>query len=257
MPKKPKKKSDLTIVREGLDLSQSEFARRLGVSASIIKKVEEGKRAMSQDLITRVFAETGVLFANTTTPAPPITYTQEDQNAWVKETQFNQKSAAAAARVILKLIDLMLISAARPGVQKSYQVFNALIQSVEQVKREFHLEKHIEAELRERHSTETKVYKVAELRANDLLAKMVEFKDDPNLKDDETVTMTKSTGWLPAKEMFNIWWQHRELLTEILKTQEGELTAEATAKLEDAAAKIESALERELDAFLPPGGLRK
>jgi len=219
MPKKLKQKSDLTIVREGLGLSQAEFARRLGVSASIIKKVEEGKRTMSQDLTARIFAETGVLFVIDKKLMPePITYSKEQHAAWVNETQFNQKSAAVAARVVLKLVELMLIAAARPGVQKSYQVFNALVQSLEKVKTEFHLDKHIEAELHDRNATETRRYTVRELRSNDLLAKMVEFKDDPKLKDDDTLPLTKTTGWLPAKEVFNIWWQHREFLKEICTT---------------------------------------
>src|SRR5208337_1585909 len=78
---------------------------------------------------------------------------------------------------------------------------NAMIQALEPVKNEFHLEKHVDAELRDRHSTETKLYTVRELRNNDLLAKMVNFKDNPNLKDDEKLPLTKTTGWLPVKEI--------------------------------------------------------
>lgn len=150
MPKKPKQKSQLTIVRDGLDLSQAEFARRLGVSASIIKKIEEGKRTISQDLSTRIFAETGVMFVNAEQAMDePFSYTKDDQAEWLKETQFNPKAASVASEIVHKLIDLMLFSAARPGVHKSYQVFNALVQAVERIKDEFHLEKHIEAELRD------------------------------------------------------------------------------------------------------------
>ncbi len=162
MPKKPQKKSNLTIVREGLGVSQAEFARRLGVSASMIKKVELGKRPMTQDLSSRIFAESGVMFVDQA-PYEPIIYTKETHSAWVEEVQFNQKSAAVATRVVLKLVELMLSAASRPGVQKSYQVFNALIQSVEKVKNDFRMEKHIDAELRDRQSTETNRYIVREL----------------------------------------------------------------------------------------------
>lgn len=252
MPKKPKQKSNLTIVREALDLSQAEFAYRLGVSASAIKKAEEGIRPMSNDLITRVFAETGVLFVNNL-PIESFSYTKADHTAWTQEVLLNEKSATAAARVILKLVELMLIAAARPGVQKSYQVFNALIQATERVKNEFHLDKNIDAVLRERNATETKLYTVRELRANDLLAKMVNFKDDPQLKGDETLPLTKSTGWLPGKEMFNIWWQHREMILEVLKTQGDELSDETKSKLQA----VEKDMEQEIDKFLPPGSLVK
>ena len=64
MPKKPEKKRHLTQLREALDLNQAEFARRLGVSASMIKKVEEGTRPGSEDLKARIYAETGLMFFN-------------------------------------------------------------------------------------------------------------------------------------------------------------------------------------------------
>jgi transcriptional regulator with XRE-family HTH domain len=250
MPKKPKQKTNLTIVREGLDLSQSEFARQLGVSASLIKKVERGKRPMGQDLKARILAETGVIFVNEKLPDEQFSYTREDHAAWLKEVQFNQKSAEVAARLVLKLVELMLFAAARPGVQKSYQVWNGMIQALERVKNEFHLEKHIDAELRDRHSTETKLYTIRELRNNDRLAKMVDFKDDPNWKDDETIPLTKTTGWLPVKELFNLWWQHREFLSEIAKTQEAELTDEKKSKLEQLAQSLEKVMNQEADKFI-------
>jgi transcriptional regulator with XRE-family HTH domain len=252
MPKKPKQKCHLTIVREALDLSQSEFARRLGVSASAIKKAEEGIRPMSNDLISRVYAETGVLFVNNL-PVKNFAYTEADHAAWTEEVLLNEKSAAVAARVVLKLVELMLVAAARPGVHKSYQVFNALIQAAERVKNEFHLEKHIDAELRDRNATETKLYSVGELRANALLARMVNFKDDPKLKDDATLPLTKSTGWLPGKEIFNIWWQHREMILEVIKSQGDEMTDEAKAKLQE----MQKQMEQEMEKFLPPGSLVK
>jgi DNA-binding XRE family transcriptional regulator len=257
MPKKSKRESDLTIVRKGLDLSQAEFARRLGVSASIIKKLEEGKRTISQDLTSRIFAETGVLFVNAHLPDEPFSYTKEDHAQWLKDTQLDQKGAKVATGVVMKLVELMLVAAARPGVQKSSQVFHAIIQAIEKVKTELHLEKHIDAELRDRHSTETKQYSVRELRDNDLLAKSVGFKDDPKLKDDEILTLTKATGWLPAKEFFNVWWQHRELVGEILKSDGDELPDETRAKLEQLGETLEKAMDKEVSKLLPSGSPAK
>jgi hypothetical protein len=75
---------------------------------------------------------------------------------------------------------------------------------------------------------------------------MVNFQDDPNLKDDETLLSTKSVGWLPVKEMFNVWWLHREMLREVLKTED-ELTDEIKIKLQT----IEKEIERQVDKFLP------
>lgn len=250
VPKKPKKNSPLTVVREGMGLSQPEFARRLGISASMVKKLEEGKRPISQDLVARIFAETGVFFSNAELPDGDFSYTKEDHANWTKETQFNDRAAVVASRLVLKLVELMLIAAARPGARKSYQVWNAIIQSLEGLKREFKLEKHIEAELRERNSTETKLYTVRELRDNDLLASMVNFKDSPDFKDDDKLPLSKTTGWFPVKEAFNIAWCHRQLLKEFLQTPETELTEEAKAKFEAAAAQIEKEMDAEADRFL-------
>ena len=73
---KPKFKNNLTRVREGLGLSQPDFARKLGVSASIIKKVEAGKRTLSQDLSAAIFAETGRLLISAPEETP-LEYTTE------------------------------------------------------------------------------------------------------------------------------------------------------------------------------------
>lgn len=251
MPKKTQPQSDLAILRKGLGLSQSEWARRLGVSASMVKKLEEGTRSMSADVASRIFAETGILFLNQPVPREPFSYTKEDHLAWMREIQLDQKGAIIASRVVLRLVELMLVSASRPGVQKSYQVFNALIQAVEKVRDEFRMERHIEAELRDRHSTETKLYSVRELRDNDLLAEMVGFKDDPALTDDDTLPLAKATGWLPAKELFNIWWQHRELVAQLRESPETGRTEEANARLAELAQTLETAIGKEVDKFLP------
>ncbi len=122
------------------------------MSGSIIKKLEAGKRTISQDLSSRIFAETGILLFS----APeeePLEYSKEDHAAWKKEILFDQKSVKAAERIVMKLIELMMAASVRPGVEKSYVVFNALIQAIERVKNEFQMEKHIDAELRDRQAT--------------------------------------------------------------------------------------------------------
>jgi transcriptional regulator with XRE-family HTH domain len=247
MPKRPNFKNNLTRLREGMDLSQPEFARLVGVSASIIKKLERGTRTLTPDLSARIFAETGIMLI----PAPeetPIEYSKEQHEDWKKDVEFDAKSVEAAARVVMKLVRLMLAASIRPGVKKSYVVFNALIQAIEVVKKDFKMEKHIDAELRDRQSTQTKLYSVRELRQNDLLAKQVEFKDDPSLKDDQEIPLSKPVGWLPTKDFFNIGWEHQEFLNELASLKEDEeLTEAQKAKLEQ----IKKQGDAEVDRFLP------
>jgi transcriptional regulator with XRE-family HTH domain len=250
MPKKPEKKRHLTQLREALGLSQSQFAERLGVSASMIKKVEEGTRPGSDDLKARIYAETGRMFFNRDEPgySPDghVNYTKAEHEAWFKEVQFDPKFAAAAARIVLRQVELMLIAAARPGVNKSYQVFNGLLLALERVKAEFHLARHIEAELRDRHSTETRNFMVRELRANRELARLWNFQDDPKLKADGIMSLEKPIGLFPDREINQIFSQHRELISEILKTQAGELSDDAKAKL----AALDQKVEREMATFI-------
>lgn len=246
MPKKRNLKNNLTRLREGLGLSQPDFARRFGVSASIIKKLEAGTRTISQDLTARIFAETGVMFVSEP-EEEPLEYTQADHAAWKKEVRLDQKTVKGAERVIMKLVELLLAASVRPGVDKSYPIFNALIQAVSNIKNEFQMEKHIDAELRDRQATETKLYTVRELRQNDLLANQVGFKDDPKLKDEEQIPLTKTVGWLPAKELFNLSWQHQEFLKEISDVDDKGLSEAQETKL----AEIRKQCDREIDTFLP------
>jgi len=44
---------------------------------------------------------------------------------------------------------------------------------------------------------------------------MVEFKDDPKYQDDDEIPLTKTDKWIPAKELFNIVWQHRALFEKL------------------------------------------
>jgi transcriptional regulator with XRE-family HTH domain len=246
MPKKRPTKNNLTRLREGLELSQPDFAKRFGVSASIIKKLEAGTRTITPELSARIFAETGILFMS----APeeePLEFTKADHAAWKKQILFDQKSVKGAERIVMKLIELMMAASARPGVEKSYVVFNALVQAIERVKNEFQMEKHIDAELRDRQSTDTRLYPVGELRRNDLLAKQVGFKDDPKLKDEDQIPLTKTVGWLPAKELFNIRWQHQELMKTITASGAQEPTEAQKTELVE----MEKKLDKEVDAFMP------
>ena len=261
MPKKPERKSHLTTVREALRLSQPQFAERLAVSASIIKKVEEGKRAGSDELKARIYAETGLWFFNKD-EAPhlatqPCTYTKADHAAWMEEVQFDQKYAKLAAHVVLKLVELMLVAAARPGVQKSFQVYTALLMAVERVKNEFHIEKHIEAEMRDRHMTETGSFTVHELRASRDLAKLWNFQDDPKRKGDETLLLEKTTGWYPTKEIQYALSKHRDMVSRVFKTQSGELSNEAKANLAALDQNIRDEIHREMKKFIRPESMIK
>jgi hypothetical protein len=183
-------------------------------------------------------------------PNEHIAYTKEEHEAWLKEVQFDPKTAVAAARIVLRQVELMLIAAARPGVNKSYQVFNGLLLALERVKAEFHLAKHVEAELRDRHSTETRSFTVRELRANRELARLWSFQDDPKLKVDAIVSLEKPIGLFPDREINQVLSQHRELFSEILKTQEGELSDDAKAKLAALDQKIGKQIEGEMANFI-------
>ena len=250
MPKKPEKKRHLTQLREALGLSQSQFAERLGVSASMIKKVEEGTRPGSDDLKLRIYAETGRMFFNRDesgySPDGHVDYTKAEHEAWLNEVQFDPEVAVAAARIIHRQAELMLIAAARPGINKSYQVFNGLLLALERVMAEFRLARHINAEMRDRHMTETRSFTIRELRANRELARLWSFQDDPKLKADAIVTLEKPVGAFPVNEINSICLQHRELFSEILKTQDGEMSDDAKTKL----AALDQKVEREMAAFI-------
>jgi transcriptional regulator with XRE-family HTH domain len=233
---------------KGMDLTLAEFAREIGVSASTIKKTVEDIRPMSQELCSKIFAETGVLFI----PAKegemePLVYTKKDHRKFKSETVFSEHGAKCAAGLVAKQVELLLLAASRPTVEKSLPVFTALLLALNKIKDEYHLEKNIEALLRERHATQTKLYTVKELRDNNLLAKQVDFKDDPKLKDEEELPLSKTVGWLPVKDCFNIFWQNRELFNELAALDDETMTPEQKARME----KMGDQMDNEIDAFMP------
>ena len=251
MSKKRKRENNAGRLIRALGMTLSEFARTLGVSASAIKKVVEGKRTISDDLRSRIFAETGILFFSTPEETP-MEFSKEEVEEHRREIGMSEKQARFAANNIIgKSIELMMIAAARPGVGKSFPVFTALNLAVEKVKNEFHMEKHIDAVLRERSSTESKLYTVRELRGNHLLAEQTGFKDDPALKDDDKIPLTRAVGWIPTKEIFNIMWQQREFICELLKNPDGELDEATKVRLEAMAAQVEKQVDDAISAAYP------
>jgi transcriptional regulator with XRE-family HTH domain len=246
MPKKRKVETNLSRLIKGMGLTLAEFARLIGVSASTIKKTVEGIRPMSQELRARIFAETGVVFVDEKFDDKPLVYTKEDHHKFKNESHLNEEGAKIAARVIGKQVELLLVAAARPTVGKVMPIFTALNLAMDKIKDEYHLEKSIDAVLRERHSTETKVYLVKELRENDLLAKQVGFQDDPKFKDAETFPLTRTVGWSPAKDIFNVMWQNREFFAELLKSKNEEMTKEQEEKY----LIIKAEMQREIDGFM-------
>lgn len=245
MSKKKKFTNNITRLRKGTGLSQHDFAKRLGISASMLKKLEDGKRDLRPEISDRIFAETGIKLI----PAPeetPIEYSKADYVSWQNEMRFNSRTIPSACRVITKLVELMLSAGARPGVEKSYVLFYAIIRAIEDVKNEYGMEKHIDAELRDRQKTQTDLYSVRELRQNPVLAKRLAFKDDPKLTDEDKVPLSKPIGWLPTREIFDVNWQHRELFMEMLKSQSEALTEEQKAQL----AELEKEQDAVIDKFL-------
>jgi transcriptional regulator with XRE-family HTH domain len=246
MPKKRKIETNLSRLIKGLGLTLAEFAREIGVSASAIKKTVEGKRGMSQELRSKIFSETGVIFVDSG-PDELLFYTKEDHRKFKNETAFNEAAAKVAAGMVAKQVELLMLAASRPTVGKSLPIFNALNLALNKIKDEYHLEKIIDAVLRERHATQTRLYTIKELRENNLLADQVGFKDDPNYRDDQRIPLSKTTGWIPAKDCFNIAWQNRELFKELMESQEDELTKDQEERLQA----MQAQMEREIDAFMP------
>jgi len=248
MPKPSQAKHPLQQIREVLDLSQPELAKRLGVSASTIKKIEARKRSITPDLNARLYAETGVMLADSPFPSP-FSYTREDFENWKAEATLTQKQAEALAHILGKLPRLMLIAATRPGVGKGPQVTNALIQAYERIKSEFGLDPHIQGHLKDANSTETRLYTVRELRENPLLAQDVGFEDNPNLRDDQTLPLTRAVGWIPTKEVLSIFWRNRDALAaaNAALRQGGDVPAEMEAKLEQ----VDQEIDAQVNRFAP------
>lgn len=84
--------------------------------------------------------------------------------------------------------------------------------SLHHIAQEFQMQKHIEAHLRERHSTETQLYQVGELRRNCALAQRLQFQDDPKLKNEDQIPLSKPIGWLQHRELLDVLWSHNHIL---------------------------------------------
>ena len=119
MPKKRRIETNLSRLIKGMGLTLSEFARVIGVSASAIKKAAEGKRTMSQELRSRIFAETGVIFVDANLDQAPLEYTKEDHREFKIVTELNEAGAKIAAGIVAKQLELLFLAASRPGVGKS------------------------------------------------------------------------------------------------------------------------------------------
>ncbi len=251
MSKKRKVENNLGRLIKALDMTLSEFARTIGVSASAIKKVVEGKRSISDDLRSRIFAETGYFFFSALQETP-MEFSKQEVVEYMRQVQMSENQARfAACNVLGKSIELMMVAAARPGVGKSFAVFTALNLAIEKVKTEFHMDNHIDAVLRERNSTETKLYTVRELRENKLLSEQTGFKDDPALKDEAKIPLTRTVGWLPVKDATNIMWQQRELICQLLKNPDGEISEEAKARMEEMATQLDKQMDEVVSAAYP------
>ena len=90
----------------------------------------------------------------------------------------------------------------------------------------------------------TPIYTVRQLRDNGVLGQQTGFKDDPALKDDQKIALIRTVGWLPTKDFFNIWWQHREPVCEILNNQDGEMSQEQKAIFEEMADQVQKQMDQ-------------
>jgi transcriptional regulator with XRE-family HTH domain len=60
MPRKPSQPHALRAVREILELSQEELAKKVGCSTSMIQQIELGKKKPSKDLAFKIQDATGI-----------------------------------------------------------------------------------------------------------------------------------------------------------------------------------------------------
>ena len=141
MPKKRKFETDLSRLIKGIGLSLADFAKEIGVSGSTIKSVIKGTRPMTQELKSRVFAETGVLFLEVAkedaSKCEPLVYTKQMHQEFKKESVFNEKAAKIAAGLVAKQVELLMLAASRPTVGKSLPIFTALQLAMEKIKDEY------------------------------------------------------------------------------------------------------------------------
>jgi hypothetical protein len=73
---------------------------------------------------------------------------------------------------------------------------------------------------------------------------MVEFRDDPKYDDDDVLPLTKSVGWMPTKDVFNIAWNHRAVVQQILRNPTASLTPEQEATLEQMLKQFDAQIKR-------------
>ena len=218
MPRKSHSQHPLNALRRTLGLSQTALARLIGVTPCAVKRIENGRLKISRDFVARLFLATGSVILETPGGLRTITwtgerYTRQSFELWKAELQPNSAVASALSAQLVRWIEILMLASARPGAGKTVQVFHAVLQSLQSISEQFKMHNHIDALLRERHSTETQLYRVADLRENSALATRVQFHDDPKWKDDDQILLTKPTGWLQHLEIFDLLWTHRDVLT--------------------------------------------
>ncbi len=246
MPRRPTRTHPLREIRNALGFSQTKFTHLIGVTTSTVKRIENGQLKISQELTGRTLLATGVIIVETDVGPKTIVctgepYTKESFQNWRSEFTPNSSVAMAVAGQVAKWVEILLLASARPGVTKTFQVFHSLIHALDTINRDFELQKHIDAHLAERHSTQTQLYRIGELRKNSLLAKMVNFHDDPNLKDEDQIPLTKPVGWLPNRDLFNVLWNNQDVFQSLVSSSsDGRALSPA---LDDKLRQAEKALE--------------
>ena len=205
MPKKPQIEHPLVQIRRILGMSQERFAARFRVTASSIKKIEGRNRTITQELTGKIYAVTGAWVLETPTGPQLVSsddepYTAENYKAWKADFSSNIAMVRQKAAKIKKWIELLFTAVEPPKSDRALEVYHDLMQTLHRISTELGLQKHIDDELRRRHSTEIKKYRVDELRKNPMLAEMTQFKDDPKLKPDAEVVLQIPVGWIPGRE---------------------------------------------------------
>ena len=211
----------LRELRTLLDLTQAEFATLIGASKDAVVSWENGRNPLSESFARRIMLVTGVhdqsllkgkkaLLARR--PAGGA-YTKEEF-AWHRKNFWGDSAEQNARRQIgpaADTLELLLLAAAKTGVDEGPSrlpgVLDAFHQWCKQAVEDFELLPAIDAQLEQRQSTLELTKTYAQWRAtakeDPKMARRFGFKDDPNKKDGEALTLSMETvpAWTPGWDM--------------------------------------------------------
>jgi transcriptional regulator with XRE-family HTH domain len=154
MAMKPKRGHPIRELRREIGgIMQRDFARRIGISADYLKRIELGSRNLTPAIARRIQHEAGVdsrsllkgklrsvFAARSNAPG----YTAADYKSWRKEIYSeqddrNDRTARARALNLVPWIEILLRAAAQPQKRRLWQVWERLVQALDECREEFNL----------------------------------------------------------------------------------------------------------------------